>query len=66
MVILLVSLKVVDLEIIDTSRKDRNLNRGASTIVFVDLVLCNNVFFNDRHQRRASARVYRFKGSLSF
>ena len=65
MVILLVSLKV-DPEIIDTSRKDRNLNRGASTIVFVDLVLCNNVFFNDRQQRRASARVYRFKGSLSF
>jgi hypothetical protein len=48
MMILLVSLKV-SLEIIDASREDRYLDRGTSTIVFVDLILSNNVFFDDRH-----------------
>jgi|TARA_B100000959_G_scaffold230226_1_gene246176 hypothetical protein len=48
MVILLVSLKVGP-EIIDASRKNRYLDRGTSTIIFVDLVLYNNIFFDDRH-----------------
>ena len=42
--ILLVSLKVSP-EIVDASREDRYLDWGTSTIIFVDLILFNNVFF---------------------
>jgi hypothetical protein len=63
-VILLMSVEVA-LQIVDSSREDSYLDRVASTIVVVQLVLLDNFFLDDRHTASASSRVSRCKGSES-
>jgi len=36
-------------EVVDASREDRDLDGSASTVFVVELVLLNDVFFDDRH-----------------
>jgi hypothetical protein len=36
-------------EVVDATREDRDLDRGASTISIVELVLLDNFFLNNRH-----------------
>lgn len=36
-------------KVVDAGREDRDLDRSASTIVVVELVLLDDVFFDDRH-----------------
>jgi len=47
-VILLVGIEVGP-EVVDATREDRDLDRGASTIAIVELVLLDDFFFNNRH-----------------
>jgi hypothetical protein len=56
MVVLLVTVEM-GAEVVDALSEDRDLNRSASTIRIVELVLLDNSFFDDRHRRRASSRV---------
>ena len=47
-VVFLVSVEVAP-KVVDAGREDRHLNRGASTITLVELILLDDVFFDDRH-----------------
>jgi len=47
-VILLVGVEMGP-EVVDTTREDRDLDRGATTIGVVELVLLDDVFLNNRH-----------------
>jgi hypothetical protein len=55
-VILLVGVEMAA-KVVDPSRDERHLNWGAPTVTFVELVLLDEVVLDDRHGRRASARV---------
>jgi len=56
-VIFLVLIEVA-LQVVDSGRQEGNLDRGAATIIFVDLELLDNFFAVDGHLVRASAGVY--------
>ena len=57
MVILLVFIEVAP-KVVDSGRQEGNLDTSAATILFVDLVLSNDLFAVDGHHVRASAGVY--------
>lgn len=56
-VVLLVVVEVAP-KIVDSSRKEGNLDRSAATVLFVELILLDNFFAVDGHLVRASAGVY--------